>query len=143
MRIAFRAKQPQQLDSARTKTNSAKPSSTFLTPFRPHSSTRQENTSTASKMAPGSAGRTPELVGPAKDRSHKMSAGGEHRSSPLQEHALAEVLNGLTGQLKRVVSHLDRQEKRMESIEEQLQSASSSGSSSSKSQQLKEKVPLG
>ena len=52
-----------------------------------------------------------------------MSAGGEHRSSPLQEHALAEVLNGLTGQLKRVVSHLDRQEKRMESIQKQLQSA--------------------
>jgi len=47
MRIAFRAKQPQQLDSARTKTNSAKPSSTFLTHSRPHSSTHQENTSTA------------------------------------------------------------------------------------------------
>jgi len=89
MKIAFRAKQPQQLDSARTKANSAKPSSTFLTPSRPHSSTHQENTSTASKRTPGltewtpgSAGRTPELVGPAKDRSQKMSAGGEHCSSP-------------------------------------------------------------
>lgn len=62
MRIAFRAKQPQQLDSARIKTNSAKPSLTFLTPSRPHSSVRQENTSTASKRTPGSTGRTPAWV---------------------------------------------------------------------------------
>ena len=88
MRIAFRAKQPQQPDSARIKTNSAKPSATFLTPSRPHSSMHQENTSTASKRTPGSTGRTPgsagrtsESAGPAKDRSHEMSAGGEHHSS--------------------------------------------------------------
>ena len=140
MRIAFRAKQPQRLDSARIKTNSAKPFSMFLTPSRPHSSMRQENISTASKRipgttrrTPGSAGRTSKSARPAKDRSHEMSAGGKHRSSPLQEHALAEVLNGLTGQLKRLVSRLDRQEKHMESIEKQSQSASCSGSSSSKS----------
>jgi len=81
MKIAFRAKQPQQLNSARTKTNSAKPSSMFLTPSWPHSSI---HTSTASKKTPGSTGRTPgsagqtpELVGLAKDRSHEMSVGGE------------------------------------------------------------------
>lgn len=56
---------------------------------------------------------------------------------------LLKFLNGLTGQLKRVVGRLDRQEKGMESIEKQLQSASSSGSSSSESPRLKEKVPLG
>ena len=149
MRIAFRAKQPQRLDSARIKTNSAKPFSMFLTPSRPHSSMRQENISTASKRipgttrrTPGSAGRTSKSARPAKDRSHEMSAGGKHRSSPLQEHALAEVLNGLTGQLKSC-ELFRQQEKCMESIEKQLQSASSSGSSSSESQRLKEKVPLG
>ena len=91
--------------------------SMFWTPSRPHSLC-QEDTSTAfpvsSGWTPGSAGRTSESAGPTNYRSQKMNAGGQHRSRPLQEHALAEVLNGLTGQLNRVVSHLDRQEKRME-----------------------------
>ena len=140
IRNAFRAKQPQQLDNARPKTSSAKSSSMFLTPSRPHSSTRRENTSTALKRTPRSVEWTPGTAGPVKDRSHEMSTGGgDHHSTPLQEAALAEVLNGLTGQLKRVVSCLDRQGKRMESIERQLYSATSSASSSSESRRSKEK----
>jgi len=110
-----------------------------LTPSQPHSSTCHEYTSTASERTPGSTGQTRGSAGPAKDRrdrSHEMS---EHRSSPLQEHALAEVLNGLTGQLEKVVSHLDRQE----NVWNSLTNSYSSGNFSSESQRLKEKVPLG
>ena len=63
-----------------------------------------------------------------------------------QEFQLAIVLNELTGTMNKFVSRLDKQERRMESIEKQLKtviSGTSVSSSTDSCHQTKEKIPLG
>ena len=67
-------------------------------------------------------------------------------SSQIQEFQLATVLNELTGTMNKFVSRLDKQERRMESIEKQLKtviSGTSVSSSTDSCHQTKEKIPLG
>ena len=67
-------------------------------------------------------------------------------SSQIQEFQLATVLNELTGTMNKFISRLDKQERRMESIEKQLKSVTSGTSvcsSTDSCHQIKEKIPLG
>jgi len=119
MGITFRAKQPQQLDSARTKPTVPNPLQCFGPLLGHIARVKRTPQQPLLYQVDGLLDQLDRLLNQLDPLTTEAKRWMQEVSivRPLQEHALAEVLNGLTGQLNGVVSRLDRPDKRMESIE--------------------------